>query len=184
MVDYEKRNLEILRMRKEGKSLRQLSSSFGVSFERVRQIILCSELGKEIEERAEKTKQCFRSLDDIEKKWPKDIIIVGLLFPKAVTWRLKKYFEGHDIQEVSLKDIMDLLIQDKKRRPTDLFEVVPAFKENQFGKITVYAMIKHLSEQDLGDSFNTEWDKRLESLRRYFKRIGQNVPSELRKYLY
>ncbi len=71
MVDYEKRNLEILRMRKEGKSLRQLSSSFGLSFERIRQIILCSELGKEIEERAEKTKQRFRSLDDIEKNGPK-----------------------------------------------------------------------------------------------------------------
>lgn len=184
MVDYEKRNLEILRMRKKGKSLRQLSSSFGVSFERVRQIILCSELRKEIEERAKKTKQRFRSLDDIEKKWPKDIIIVGLLFPKTVTWRLTKYFEGHNIQEVSLKDLMDLLIQDKKRRSTNLFEVVPALKENHFGRKTVYAMIKHLSEQDLGDSFNIEWDKRLESLQRYFKRTDQDVPSELRKYLY
>jgi len=79
---------------------------------------------------------------------------------------------------------MDFLILDKKRRPTDLFEVVPAFKENHFGRKTVYAMIKHLSEQDLGDSFNIEWEKRLESLEKYFKRTGQNVPSELRKYLY
>ena len=53
MVDYEKRNPEILKMRKEGKSLRQLSSSFGLSVERVRQIILCAELGKEDESHQE-----------------------------------------------------------------------------------------------------------------------------------
>ena len=158
MIDYEKRNLEVLRMRKEGKSLRQLSNRFGISVERIEQIILCYELGKEIEEKSEKIRERFRSVDDIGKKWPEDIIIVGLLFPKMVTWRLKKYFERHDIQEISLKDLMDFLILEKKRRPTDLFEVVPAFKENQFGRKTVYVMIKHLSEQDLGDSFNSEWE--------------------------
>ena len=184
MIDYEKRNLEILRMRKEGKNLRQLSSRFGISVERIGQIVLCYELGKEIQEKSEKIRERFRSVDDIEKKWPNDIIIVGLLFPKMVTWRLKKYFKSDDIQELSLKDLMDFLILDKKRGPTDLFEVVPAFKENQFGRKTVYAMIKHLSEQDLGDSFNSEWEKRLESLGKYFKRTGQTVPSELRKYLY
>jgi len=51
MANYEKRNLEILRMRKERKSLRQLSSRFRLSVERIRQIILCFEFGKETEER-------------------------------------------------------------------------------------------------------------------------------------
>jgi len=37
MIDYEKRNLEVLRMRKEGKNLRQLSSRFGISVERIGQ---------------------------------------------------------------------------------------------------------------------------------------------------
>ena len=184
MVDYEKRNLEILRMRKEGQSLRQLSSSFGLSFERIRQIILRYEFVRKTEERAEKIKKRFRSSDDIEKKWPTVTVIAGLLFPKTVTWRLKRYFERHNMQQISLKDLMDFLILDKKRRPTDLFEIVLVSKESQFGRKTAYAMIKHLSEQDLGDSFNTEWEKRLESLGRFFKRICQNVPSELRKYLY
>jgi len=184
MIDYEERNLEILKMRKEGKSFRELSRLFGISFERIRQIVFRSELGKEIQEKSEKIRECFRSSDDIEKRWPKDIMLVGLLFPKTVTWRLRRYFEGHDIQEISLKDLMDFLIRDKKRRSTNLFEVVPALRRNHFGRKTVHTMIKHLSEQDLGDSFNIEWDKRLESLRRYFKRIDQDVPSELRKYLY
>ena len=184
MIDYEKRNLEIVKVREEGKTLRQVSSKFGLSFERIRQIIFCYELGKEIEERSAKIKKRFRSVDDIERKWPKEMVVEGLLFPKMVIWRLKRYFERHDIDEISLKGLMDFLIQDKMRRSTDLFEVVPAFKENHFGRKTVYAMIKHLSVQDLGDSFNSEWEKRLESLSRYFRRAGQNVPLDLHKYLY
>ena len=184
MINYEKRNLEIMKMKKEGENLKQLSGRFGLSVERIRQVVLCYEFRKEVQEKSEEIRERFRSADDIDRKWPTDNIIVGLLFPEKVTWRLKRYFKSAHIQEISLKDLMDFLILVKKRRSTDLFEVVPAFKQKHFGRKTVYAMISHLSEQDLGNSFNTEWDKRLESLGRYFERTGHDFPLVLLKYLH
>lgn len=183
MGDYQERNSKILKMRGEGKSLREISRRFGLSVKRIRQIVLRFEVGKESQEKSENIRERFRSSDDIEKKWPKDMIIDGILFPKMVTWRLQRYFESHEIQEISLRDLMDFLIPELKRWPAYLREVVPAFKENQFGRKTVYTMVHHLSEQDLGDTFNTEWAKRLESLMRYLIRTGQNVPLLLRNYL-
>ena len=112
MSNLKKRNSEIIQTRNTGATYQEIADLFGLSREKVRQIITRSELEKKQRLQSEKILAIIKITDDIKKKWPTNFLIDGFQFPKKTTWALKKYFERHNITNFSLSDLMNLLISE------------------------------------------------------------------------
>ena len=117
MSSLNKRNSEIIQTRNEGTTYQEISDLFGLSRERVRQIIVRSELEKKQKLQSEKILAIIKTTE-IKKKW------VG-------------------------------------------------------GK-TCASLVEHLSQYDLGHTFNAEWEKRIKKLMQHSIKHGVNVISALR----
>jgi hypothetical protein len=182
MSNLKKRNSEIIQTRNKGATYQEIADLFGLSRERVRQIILRSELEKKQRLQSEKILAILRATDDINKKWPTNFLVDGFQFPKKTTWALNKYFERHNIIQLSLLDLMNLLIAEKELHETDLWMNVPALKEKWMGRKTYASLVEYLSKYDLGHNFNTEWGNRIKKLKRYAMKNDMYVFAALRKY--
>jgi hypothetical protein len=77
---------------------------------------------------------------------------------------------------------MNLLIAEKELHKTDLWMNVPALKEKWVGRKTYASLVEYLSKYDLGHDFNTEWEKRINKLKRYAMKNDMYVFAALRKY--
>ena len=175
-----KRDSEVLRMRKGGISYKQICERFGISRSRVGQIISAFELEEQQQERSRQILQTLRSTNNIDKKWPKEIIMECLLLPKVYAWRLERYFQRENILELSLRDLMDLLISSHIEAGQDLFHVLPALTQFSIGRKSYAFLVRCLSRQDLGEAFNTEWALRIGNVVRYFQKMHADVPSALK----
>jgi hypothetical protein len=81
-----------------------------------------------------------------------------------------------------LRKIMDFLITDYGETPHDLSEACPAFKQKDVGRKTYAALIKCLSEQDLGCAFGIEWNKRLHKFMCCMRKRWGHIPDSFRQY--
>ena len=182
MSNLKKRNSEIIQTRNKGATYQETADLFGLSRVRVRQIITQSELEEEQRLQSEKILAIIKTTDDIKKKWPTNFLIDGFQFPKKTTWALNKYFERHNIIQFSLSDFMNLLVAENELHETDLWMNVPALKEKWVGRKTYASLVEYLSQCDLGNDFNTEWEKRKIKLMQYSMKHDMYVATALRKY--
>ena len=109
-------------------------------------------------------------------------LIQDLRFPIRAEQRLTEYFSGLNSSEMSLRDIMDFLITDYEKIPYDLYQVCPAYEQKHIGVKTYTAAVNHLSEQDLGDTFNPEWNNRLKKLVRFMQKRWGYIPDSFHQY--
>ncbi len=79
---------------------------------------------------------------------------------------------------------MDFLITDYEKIPHDLYEACPAYKQKKIGRKTYSAIVNHLSEQDLGNTFRCEWNRRLKKLIRFMEKRWRYIPDSFRQYEY
>lgn len=178
----EKRNADILQRRDFGASYRAIASEFGLSRSRIQQIVSRSRTDKERQDQSTRFLSKLRIFDDIDRNWPTEILIRDLLFPLRAEQRLTEYFGCSNSYEISLKDIMEFLITDYKKIPNDLYEACPAYRQKQIGRKTYVAIVHHLSEQDLGHTFNCEWNRRLKKLMRFMEKRWGYIPDSFRQY--
>ena len=182
MPNLKKRNSEMIQTRNKGATYQEIADLFGLSRERVRQIITRSELEEEQRLQSEKILAIIKITDDIKKKWPTNFLIDGFQFPKKTAWALNKYFDRHNIIQFSLLDLMNFLIPENDLGDADFWMNVPALKEKWVGRKTYASLVEHLSQYDLGHTFNTEWAKRIKKLKRYSIKHDIFVFTALRKY--
>lgn len=175
-----KRDSEVVRMRKDGISCKLICERFGISRSRVGQIISVFEREEQLRERSGQILQMLRSTNNIGKKWPKETIMECLLLPKVIAWRLERYFQRENIVELSLRDLMDFLITGYIEPGQDLFQVMPALTQFNVGRKTHAALVRRVSQQDLGETFHTEWAMRIRNAVRYLERTHAYVPSVLK----
>jgi len=184
MRDIKYRNSEILNMRKRGLSYGEIAHTFDISRDRVRQIIKELEPEGEHRRRVQKILQDLRASNDIEKMWPRNAIIEALQLPEPLIWRLLNYFESKNICELSLKQLMELLFANDDRMPKKPRDAFPICNVNLIGFKTHSLIVNHLAQQDLGDTFNREWSKRMKSLMEYLKGLKESAPLFLIRYSY
>ena len=178
----EKRNAEIVQKRDTGASYRAIASEFGLTQSRIQQIVSRHRIDVERQERSSKLLSKLRMVDNIDKKWPTEVLIQDLRFPIRAEQRLTEYFSGSDSDEVSLRDIMDFLITDYEKIPHDLYEACPAYKQKHIGRKTYGAIVHHLSELDLGYTFSCEWNKLLKKLMHFMEKRWGYIPDSFRQY--
>ena len=147
---------------------------------RVGQIISVFEREEQQMERSRHILQTLRSTNNIDKKWPNDTIMECLLLPKVIAWRLERYFQRENIVELSLRDLMDFLISGYIEPGQDLFRVMPALRQFNVGRKTYTVLVRRVSQQDLGETFHTEWAMRICNVVRCLQRTHAYVPSVLK----
>ncbi len=178
----EKRNAEIVQKSDSGASYKAIASEFGLSQSRIQQIVSRYRIDVERQERSTRLLNKLRMFDDIDRNWPTETLIRDLRFPLRAEQRLTEYFGCTNSYEISLRDIMDFLITDYEKIPHDLYEACPAYKRKQIGRKTYGAIVHHLSEQDLGHTFNCEWNRRLKKLMRFMEKRWGYIPDSFRQY--
>lgn len=178
----EKRNGEIVQKINSGASCKEIASEFGLSRSRIHQIVSRHRIDLERQGRSSKLVSKLRMVDNICEKWPTETLIQDLRFPIRAEQRLIEYFCGSHADEISLRDIMDFLVTDYEKIPYDLYEACPAYKQKHIGRKTYAATVNHLSEQDLGNTFNREWNKRLKNLDRFMHKRWGYIPEFIRQY--
>ena len=182
MSNLTKRNLKIIQARNKGATYQKIADLFGLSRERVRQIVVQSVLEEEQRLQSGKIIEIIRITDDIKKKWPTNFLVDGLQLTKKTAWALNKYFDRHNITQFSLLDLMNFLIAENELHGKELWMNVPAFKEKWVGRKTYASLVEYLCKYDLGHTFNTEWAKRIKKLIQYLIKHNMHVPMALRKY--
>ena len=182
MPNLKKRNSEMIQTRNKGATYQEIADLFGLSRERVRQIITRSELEEEQRLQSEKFLAIIKITDDIKKKWPTKFLIDGFQFPKKTAWALNKYFDRHNTIQFSLLDLMNFLIPENDLGDADFWMNVPALKEKWVGGKTYASLVEHLSQYDLGHTFNAEWAKRIKKLMQLSMKHDMYVAAALRKY--
>lgn len=179
MVDT-KRDTEIIQMRKDGLSCKQIGERFGISPGRVGQIISAFEMEEQQRERFDQILQTLRSTNNLDKKWPKEFLMEFLLLPKVLAWRLERYFRRENIVELSLRDLMDFLISAHIELGQDVFQVMPALTQFNIGRKTHTWLVGRVSQQDLGEAFNKEWAMRIVNAVRTLQKTNAYIPSVLK----
>jgi len=182
MMNFAERDAEILRLRREKLSYKQIGDKFHISRERVRQILCRFEAEERRKERSEDLRAIIQSSNDIGKMWPGDFMLDALLLQKRPRWSVQRFMESRGMSEASLKDLMDFLIADTERLPVNRLEAMPAYRQKNVGIKTYAALVDHLSGLDLGVAFNMEWARRVKKLMRHLSSSGQYIPLLLRKY--
>lgn len=119
-MDLQTRNAEIVQKRNAGALYKVIVSKFGLSQNRIQQIVHRSRLEKEKQEQSTKLLSEIRMFDDIDKNWPAEALINGLLFPWKAKQCLTNRFRCSIACEISLREIMDFLITDYHEIPNDL----------------------------------------------------------------
>ena len=160
---------EIIQMRSEGKSYSDIAHHFRISRARVGQIIKKEKERVEEAEKTERLRQQIRAshdLSDLEKKLSVDDLFCILELPLIVTKRFKLSFQWEGIQEMSLRQFMDILIP-MVDNPKSFYEVLPAFKIRLIGRKSYAAVVMRLSSLDLGEVFRAEWNERRRRLSQY-----------------
>lgn len=163
-MDIKTRNAEIVRKKNAGASCKAIASEFGLSSSRIDQIVNRSRLEQEELYRSTKLLSEIRMFDDIDRKWPTEILINDLRFPWKAKQCLTNRFCGSRICEISLRDIMDFLVTDYETMPNDLYTACPTFQQKHVGSKTYSALIKYFYENYFGRMFDTEWKNRLSKL--------------------
>jgi len=134
-------------------------------------------------ERSESLRSLFRSSNDIGRKWPKELILDCLSMQGRAHRSLKRDLEFCGMDAASLKDVMSFVISDSREIPERRSDAMPACLKKDVGIKTFSYLIDHLSELDLGDAFNAEWQKRLKNLMGNLVKNNWHVPILLRRYL-
>ena len=169
MKKYKERNNEIINMKRNGKTAREISKIFDISPGRVKQIIKINEEAIKNKDRIQKITSNIKSEDNLNKKWPKDNILDCLWLSKVETKAIRNYFEEQNVVEISLIDIMDLFITKNIKDRMDFLEVIPVFRLKNIGSKRIIHIINTVSSCNLGLHFKDEWIKRKTELKRYLK---------------
>lgn len=180
-MSLHQRNAAIIQERKSGKTYNDIASNFELSPSSIQQIVKRYHMEEERGERSSNLVADIRKLDDIDKKWPTEALLHGLQFSWLVKRCLTRHFESSKLSKISLRDLMDFLIIDYEEIPYDLREAFPVFKQKNVGWKTVWALFKFFSEQNLGPSFSTEWNKRLKLFIAFITEKEMTVPDWLRQ---
>jgi hypothetical protein len=184
MMNFAERDAEILRLRREKLSYKQIGEKFHISRERVHQILCRFEAEERRKERSEELQSVIRAANEIEKMWPSEFILDALSLRGRPRWSVQRFMENRQMTEASLKDLMDFLIADTIHLPFNRLEAMPAYRQKDVGIKTYSALVDHLSGLDLGEAFNAEWAKRLKNLMHHLLGSGQYIPRLLLKYVY
>lgn len=163
MIPIIQRNQLIIEMCRNGASTAEVSRVFKVSPGRVWQIVTRSERDQVVALRCSAFLQRVRQADDLDRSWPMLEFMEALRLPTATYNYLKRHWDGRGSTSITLREVMDL-ISLPTGDPSQSFGTTPLFRVCGIGKYGYRFVVDGLSNFDLGEKCQREWEQRLKLL--------------------
>jgi len=157
------RDTAIVAARRTGATYREIGERFGVSGSRVQQIISMHERAKRDLARMEVLRTEIRETNDCDKKWSIDFLLEAVALPFLPARAIKRWCHQNGHSEISLNDLMDYALPEDPMFDAYGWVKSPATQQKGVGRKTYKALIKHLTERDLGERYNEEWGRRIKN---------------------
>lgn len=166
---------EVVQMRREGLTYRQIGQHFRISSSHVGHIIKAADIRTRDAARAEALRQELRISDDCSKKMSVEDVLYLLDLSGRAKDQLQKWCECEGIVELSLLDLMDMLLP-VVEHPAQYYDLMPAFKVHGLGKKIYAELIRSVSALDCGHTCEDEWTARKKSLKKHLRDLGCFIP--------
>jgi hypothetical protein len=167
------RDARIRQMQEDGASTKKITLAVGISLKALYQVLKKVEAEKAAKERGAQLLQEICFADDPDRKWKVTQLMDALLLPTRVRTCLGYRWERESVTELSIRELMELVISDKPH-PKPGFLLTPLVDFRNVRLESFWATVKRLAELDLGDRCNQEWRRRLELLRQASRLHGGN----------
>lgn len=159
MMKISKRNRQILQMRKEGSSRREVAQKFKLSPSRIYLIERQDAADRSMAERRAKLREELRKADDPEKPWPVNDLADAIGLPGATRTSFLDHFAQSGMGQIGLRELMEMCL-DAPVEGMD-FMMAPLLRVRGIGKKGFWSVVNGLTNTDLGSRSNEEWSKRL-----------------------
>lgn len=166
---------EVVQMRQEGLTYRQIGKHFGISSSRVGHVIKAADNRAREAARAETLRLELRASGGLTKKIPFDDLLCLLDLSARGKDQLQKWCNCEGIAELSLLDLMNMLLP-VVEHPKEYYDLMPAYKVRGLGQIIYAELIKAVSALDCGGNCEQEWTARKKRLRKYLRKQGGSFP--------
>ena len=159
----EQRDRDIIALREVGVPGRDIARRFGLSEDQVRRIELRSKTLPPTPDNISLLRDSIRAADDPLKLWPAVDLVHALDLLPATQRALLTYLDRTETNELSLFDLMDLVLLDKGQRVVNT-QNSPLFVMPGIGKKGYLSAAKALTALNMGTKANALWSKRIASL--------------------
>ena len=152
-------NRQILEMRKEGVSKKEVARRFGLSPSRIWLIERGDKADSSMAERRAKLREKIRVANDLEKLWPVKDLLDAIGLGLVTRQRLMDHFVTTGKRQISLRELMDMCL-DAPMEGRDWMSP-PLYRVRGFAKIGFWSVVNGLTGMDLGSRCNQEWQMML-----------------------
>jgi len=166
---------EILKLRQEGMTQREIGRRVGISGARVGQLIREAEERVPLDARASTLRGELCASNDLNRKLPVEDVLYLLDLSGKARSRLRKWCDWEDITELSLLDLMDMLLP-VVERPKSHYDLMPAYRVHGLGQKIYAELIKAVTALDCGAACEAEWETRRKNLKTHLRNEGGLYP--------
>lgn len=117
------------------------------------------------------TNETIRNSNNLDARWPSELLLDAVGFRTRVRGRVEDYLAKLEVQELSLRQLMDLFLPPYSDPPvadvSQFWLSVPILQQAQFGPYLYDSALLTLTEADMGLSSVAEWALRICRLKLY-----------------
>lgn len=162
MIPISERNRQILQMRKEGLSQREVAERFGLSTSRIYLLERRDVADRITAERRSAILEEMRAADDPEKLWPINDLAAALRLGPVVKKSLLNHFMHVGKVRISVGELTKMCLN----APDELLNTSwpPLLRVRGIGRKGFWSIVNGLTNADLGERCNEEWRTRLDQV--------------------
>lgn len=157
-----KRDVEIVRLCHSGMTSGDASQRFGISRDRIRQILRRDERERALAQRRPSLTSAIRLADDLDRGWPMADILEVLKLPSVTRNALELFWttgtRATSCCQIRLRELMDLITPAPAPRG---YMTLPALYIRYVGKCGIDALVRGISRLELSGACRLEWERRL-----------------------
>ena len=164
MISIRERNQQILQMRQDGFSQREVARKFKLSPSRIWLIERRDAADKAMAERRAKLREQIGAEDDPERMWPVNDLADGLGLTVVTKKRLLDHLEQTGKRKICLRELM-AMCSDSPAEGGE-YASPPLLKVCGIGVKGFWSVVNGLTNLDMGSRCNEEWRRRLVMVKR------------------
>jgi hypothetical protein len=163
MLPIPERNRQILQMRQEGVSKKEVARRFGLSPTRIWLIERRDRADSSVADRRTQLRENIRVADDLDKMWPVNDLADAIGLVVVTQKRLLDHFEATGKSQISLRELMGMCLA----APVEGlgFMMPPLLRVRGVGRTGYWSVVNGLTGMDLGSRCNQQWQKTMEKVK-------------------
>ena len=156
-IPIPERNRQILQMRKDGVSKKEVARNFKLSPSRIYLIERRDAADRSMCERRAKSREEIQAVADLDRMWPVNDLVDAIGLIVVTRKRLLDHFAEVGKQQITLQEFMDMCLD----APVERLDLMMSslWWVRGVGKIGFWSVVNGLTGMDLGDRCNEEWRK-------------------------